>query len=95
MWTSRAGPMRSIRWTLLPASPATSSKMPFKEGAEVKTGDLLFEIDPRPYQAQLDQALGQVNLYEAQRGLTAANLPGARTCGGRKPSAPSDFDAYR
>ena len=33
-------------------------EMPFKEGAEVKAGDLLFEIDPRPYQAQLDQAAG-------------------------------------
>ena len=37
---------------------------PFKEGTEVKKGDLLFEVDPRPYQAQLDQAEGQVvNLY--------------------------------
>src|SRR5262245_8447518 len=26
--------------------------MPFKEGAEVKAGTLLFEIDPQPYQAQ-------------------------------------------
>src|SRR5271155_1039416 len=34
--------------------------MPFKEGAEVKKGDLLFEIDRRPYQAQHDQAQGQV-----------------------------------
>ncbi len=41
-------------------------QMPFKEGAEVKKGDLLFEIDPRPYQAQYDQALGQVTLYQAQ-----------------------------
>src|SRR5262245_4672231 len=41
-------------------------KLPFKEGAEVKKGDLLFEVDPRPYQAQLDQARGQVNLYQAQ-----------------------------
>jgi membrane fusion protein, multidrug efflux system len=40
-------------------------KIPFKEGAEVKQGDLLFEIDPRPYQAQLDQAEGQVDLNEA------------------------------
>jgi multidrug efflux system membrane fusion protein len=30
---------------------------------------LLFEIDPRPYQAQLDQAKNQVNLYEAQLDL--------------------------
>src|SRR5438270_7633843 len=28
-------------------------RAPFTEGAEVKKGDLLFEIDPRPYQAQL------------------------------------------
>jgi multidrug efflux system membrane fusion protein len=41
------------------------NRMPFKEGSEVKEGDLLFEIDPRPYQAQLDQALGQVDLNEA------------------------------
>jgi multidrug efflux system membrane fusion protein len=32
-------------------------------------GDLLFEIDPRPYQAQLDQAQGQVALYQAQLDL--------------------------
>jgi multidrug efflux system membrane fusion protein len=42
------------------------TKVAFTEGKDVKTGDLLFEIDPRPYKAQLDQALGQVNLYQAQ-----------------------------
>jgi len=40
-------------------------KMPFKEGADVKKGDLLFQVDPRPYQAQYDQAQGQVNLNQA------------------------------
>lgn len=48
-------------------------QMPFKEGAEVAKGDLLFEVDPRPYQAQYDQAVGQVNLYKAQLGLAKAN----------------------
>jgi membrane fusion protein, multidrug efflux system len=48
-------------------------QMPFKEGAEVKEGDLLFQIDPRPYQAQYDQAVGQVNLYKAQLELAKAN----------------------
>jgi multidrug efflux system membrane fusion protein len=48
-------------------------QMPFKEGTEVKTGDLLFEVDPRPYKAQLDQAEGQVNLYKAQLELAKAN----------------------
>jgi membrane fusion protein, multidrug efflux system len=48
-------------------------QMPFKEGAEVKKGDMLFEVDPRPYQAQFDQAEGQVRLYRAQLALAKAN----------------------
>src|SRR5580658_3802870 len=34
-------------------------KVNFKEGALVKTGDVLFELDPLPYQAQFDLAQGQ------------------------------------
>jgi multidrug efflux system membrane fusion protein len=44
-------------------------EMPFKEGSEVKKDDLLFRIDPRPYQAQLDQATRQVDLYQARLDL--------------------------
>ncbi len=51
-------------------------KIPFREGAEVKKGDLLFEIDPRPYQAQLDQAQSQVALNQAS--LTLAQSTYAR-----------------
>ena len=46
--------------------------MRFREGSEVKQGDLLFEIDPRPYQAQLDQAQGQVEVNEASLKLAIA-----------------------
>src|SRR6516165_5904326 len=31
-------------------------KVEFKEGQDIKDGDLLFQIDPRPYQAALEQA---------------------------------------
>jgi multidrug efflux system membrane fusion protein len=34
----------------------------FQDGSEVKKGDLLFTIDPRPYQAALDQAKAQAQL---------------------------------
>jgi multidrug efflux system membrane fusion protein len=44
-------------------------RIPFKEGAEVKKGDILFEIDPRPYKAQYDQAQGQVELNQASHKL--------------------------
>jgi RND family efflux transporter MFP subunit len=34
----------------------------FKEGTDVKKGDVLFEIDPRPYQAELDRMDARLNL---------------------------------
>jgi len=39
----------------------------FKEGQFVKVGDLLAEIDPRPFQVQLEQAQGQLAKDVAQR----------------------------
>jgi multidrug efflux system membrane fusion protein len=53
-------------------------KHPFREGAEVKKGDVLFEIDPRPYQAQLDQAQAQVTLNEASLKLAEVTYNRAR-----------------
>jgi RND family efflux transporter MFP subunit len=41
-------------------------KVNFKEGALVKNGDVLFEIDPRPYEALLNQAKAKVRQDEAQ-----------------------------
>lgn len=38
----------------------------YKEGSLVKKGQLLFEIDPRPFQAAVDQAKGQVAQFEGQ-----------------------------
>jgi multidrug efflux system membrane fusion protein len=49
-------------------------KADFTEGTEVKQGDLLFEIDPRPYQEALRQAQAAVARDEAQQHLAEANL---------------------
>jgi membrane fusion protein, multidrug efflux system len=46
---------------------------PFQEGAEIKKDDVLFKVDPRPYQAQYDQAAAQVGLYQSQLKLAKAN----------------------
>ena len=40
-------------------------KIAFQEGERVRAGALLAEIDPRPYQAALDQARGQLARYQA------------------------------
>ncbi len=49
-------------------------KVDFTEGQEVKAGDLLFEIDPRPYQAALAQALAAKQKDEAQLASVEADL---------------------
>ena len=41
-------------------------KVNFKEGALVKKGDVLFEIDPRPYQALVEQAKAKIAQDQAQ-----------------------------
>lgn len=49
-------------------------KVAFTEGQEVKAGDLLFQIDPRPYQAVLAQAEANKQKDEAQLTSAAADL---------------------
>jgi RND family efflux transporter MFP subunit len=46
----------------------------YHEGAFVKKGQLLFEIDPRPFQAALDQAKGQLTQAEAQMANADINV---------------------
>lgn len=44
---------------------------PFQEGSLVNKGDLLYEIDPRPYQAALSQAQGEVLAAQARQAYAA------------------------
>jgi membrane fusion protein (multidrug efflux system) len=46
----------------------------YREGDAIKKGDLLFEIDPRPFQAVLDQANGQLAQTEARLGKTELDV---------------------
>jgi len=46
----------------------------YREGSVVSKGQVLFEIDPRPFQATLDQAKGQVAAAEAALGQSQAAL---------------------
>ena len=45
----------------------------FKEGAEVHQGDVLFRIDPRPFQAEVDRLTANRAQAQAQLGLAQAN----------------------
>jgi len=50
------------------------TKQDYAEGGAVRKGDLLFEIDPRPFQAALDQALGKLAQDQAQVGKTELDV---------------------
>ena len=49
-------------------------KQNYREGSQVAKDQVLFEIDPRPFQAVLDQAEGQVGQAQAQLGLAEINV---------------------
>ena len=46
----------------------------YREGDPIKKGDLLFEIDPRPFKAALDQAQGLLAQAEAKLGKTELDV---------------------
>jgi membrane fusion protein (multidrug efflux system) len=49
-------------------------KQDYREGSVVQSGQVLFEIDPRPFQATLDQAEGQLAQARAQLALAEINV---------------------
>lgn len=64
----------------------------FKEGDLVNVGDLLEVIDPRPYQATLDQATANFRQAEAQQKLNEANFARAQDLRAKNVIATQDYD---
>ena len=46
----------------------------YREGSQVEEGQVLFEIDPRPFEATLQQAQGQLGQAQAQLALAQINV---------------------
>ncbi|MBP1849534.1 efflux RND transporter periplasmic adaptor subunit [Rhizobium halophytocola] len=64
----------------------------FREGALVKAGDLLFTIDPAPYEAAVSQAQGQVASAEAKMGLARTELERGRRLSENRTISQSELD---
>ena len=64
----------------------------YREGALVRKNDVLFKIDPRPFQAQLDQAKAQLAQAEAQLGKTQLDVQRDTPLAKEKAIAQSQLD---
>jgi membrane fusion protein, multidrug efflux system len=67
----------------------------FKDGQVVKAGDLLFVIDPRPYEAEAERARAELKRAEAQRNLAQQNLQRAEKLMQGSTIAAEQYDARR
>jgi membrane fusion protein, multidrug efflux system len=69
-WDEYSGRLEAVQTVeIRPQVSGYLQEVKFEEGRDVKKGDLLFLIDPRPYQAELDRAQAEV-----ERSRTAADL---------------------
>src|SRR6266436_4350550 len=67
-------------------------KVHFKEGKEVKKGDLLFTIDPRPYQAEYDRADAEHQRAISQSALAMNDFERAKRLIATKAISEEDYD---
>jgi RND family efflux transporter MFP subunit len=69
-------------------------KVNFKEGALVKKGDVLFQIDPRVYQADLERGQGTVAQYEARVHRLDRDYRRAKNLLARGAVGQEEYDRY-
>src|SRR6516165_7193868 len=73
-YTGRTEAVESVE--IRPRVSGYIDQISFKEGQLVKAGDVLFVIDPRPYQDVLDQANANLQSTDAERQLQDVPVPG-------------------
>ena len=68
------------------------TEIQFEAGAIIKKGDLLYVIDPRPYQADFDRATAELERMQAQLKLSQIELDRAKDLRAKNTIAASEFD---
>jgi len=93
-WDDFTGRMSAVETVELRARVSGYiERVSFREGQEVAKGDLLFLIDPRPYQAQLAQAQAQLERARSDAKLAQAQDARAETLIAAKAISREDYDA--
>lgn len=79
-WDEYVGRFEAIQDVqVLPRVSGQITRIGFREGLEVGQGNVLFEIDPRPYRAALQQAQAEVQRAQATLANSRAELARARS----------------
>lgn len=92
-WKSYSGRMEAVQKVdVRPLVSGTIVSVDFKDGALVKKGDTLFVIDPRPYQAAVDQAAAQVAAAQARSGYAQSDWERAQRLLADNAIAKRDYD---
>jgi RND family efflux transporter MFP subunit len=74
-WDEFTGRLQAVETVeIRPRVSGYIDKVAFTEGSQVKRGDLLFVIDPRPYQAEYDRAAADVKRYKTALELARIEL---------------------
>jgi len=95
-WDSFNGRVTAVESVeLRPRVSGYVQRVAFKEGQEVKKGDLLFVIDPRPYKAALDQANAQLQRARAEAKLAQAQDARAQTLIEAKAISREEFETRK
>src|SRR6267378_339490 len=92
-WNEFTGRTTAVK--LVTVTPRVSGyivDIPFKEGDLVHKGDLLFQIDPRPYQHAYDQTVGQLQQAQANRQLQDATFARQQRLREMRVIANEDYD---
>ncbi len=69
-------------------------KVYFKDGQFIKKGEVLYLIDPRPYQAKLDVAKGDVERLEGERKLAEIQVDRYKKLSDKGAASKQDFDMW-
>ena len=64
----------------------------YQEGALVKEGQVLFQLDPKPFQAQLDAARGELQAQQARHAIAVANLNRVKPLAQQNAVSQADLD---
>ncbi len=67
-------------------------KIAYQEGGLVKAGQVLFQLDPKPFQAELDTARGELKAQQARLSTATANLKRVKPLAAQNALSQADLD---